>query len=232
MVQVVERRTELFETVLEKIVEQLDYKTLSKLKREVECMLEEYDLSHYDVDASFNIELQRYEYTITRTEPLACLRFVELDDLDLDVVRDSLTEIHNADTRLFYSLVRKVFRLSQQKLLLFEFYDLTLLYASYQTDKYTRAYVLSHVYFREVDDAIENYFNATYDDVQYVFLKLNTVLKYVDEILLQQVDLALEQDNYSKAFVPLVKALCINKGLFTIKRYQRDQIEFVRRLTL
>lgn len=225
----VNKRIELLEPLFLKIKASLHDKTLEKLKHEISNLLQEYDLTHYDVEQFFNEQLARYEYKVTRFGPEACEKFIKLSAHDglVDNALDSLAEIHFLDPRLFYGLVRKIFRFSRTKLLLLEFYDLTLLYASYRTNKYNRAYVLSQPYFREVDESVEAYFQATFEDVQFAFFKLKNDLEYVDEVLIQQVDLALENENYSKAFIPLAKALCINKNLFAIKR---TQIEFVRRL--
>lgn len=229
--QATEKRTELLDLILQKISVQLDHKLIQRLKRELLDLMEEYDLTHYEVEEYFQEQTGRYEYQVVLIEPEACKRLLSANgDLDVSLAVDSLVDIHTVEPRLFYEVVGKLFKIPRNKLLLFEFYDLTLLYATYRTNKYNRAYILSQPYFREVDEAIEEYFQATFDDVQYAFLKLDNVLDYADEVLIQQVDFALEEGNYAKAFVPLAKALGISKGIYAVKK--KSEIQFVRRLSL
>lgn len=229
-------RDTLFENLFSKLLTQINQETFFKFCDKLLELVSEIDLTNYQTETVFNTETYTYETKVIKTYAYACNSIahagkliVKTDEFE-QAVYTSLCELREFDLRLMYEVIRTVFNVSQTKLLLFEFYDLALLYSTFQTNKYNRAYILSRPYFTEIDEQIELYFNASLEDVKLAYLKLDNSVNYTDEVLLQKINLALSQGNYPNAFVHLAKALCIQRQIFAVKKGK--EIRFERRLLL
>jgi len=230
------KQQELFDELIKYAVSNIKKDTLVKLKQIISSMLDEYDFSFWD--AVTVIENKRYKtyyveiqcetclsLTKVSTEQLTCLE----KEYAIEYLIVALSELHLCDIRLFYSIFKKLFNV-KKRILLFEFYDLAYLFASYNGDKYTKSYLLTQSYYKDIDEQVKEYFNASKEDVQYILLKIQDKLEYVDEALLNKIDIVLSQDAFDEAFVHLAKALCITKFVYAIKN--KNEITYTRGLKL
>lgn len=230
------KRQELFDEVIKYAISNIQKDTLVKLKQIIISMLDEYDFTILDVITV--IENERYKTHYVEKQCETCLYLTQTSDEQLSSLEKeyaieylikALTELHSCDIRLFYTIFKKLFNV-KKRILLFEFYDLAYLFASYNSDKYTKSYLLTQSYYKDIDEQVKEYFNASKEDVQYILLKIQDKFEYIDEALINRINIVLSQDAFDEAFVHLAKALCITNFVYAIR--SKNEINCVKGLKL
>lgn len=232
------KQQELFDELIKYAISNFQKETLIKLKHELSSLIDEYDFTILDVFSEFVDGRYKTYYVEKPCEVCLMLSTTMEEQLEglkkedaIALLIEALEELHECDIRLFYLIVRKLFeKVNKKRLLLFEFYDLSYQYALYNANDYERAYILSQDYFKELDENVKEYFQASKEDVDFAYLKLSDSLEYVDKALTSKIAIALSQEDNETAFVYLARALCITKFMYVIRN--KSEITYVRGLKL
>lgn len=194
---------------------------------------EEYDLELVDerweeIVVDEEIGQTRWVKRVYRYEPTAILRTLRSKRPTRETIIEAMQELHERSISLFYDTLQVVFGLNGRTRYLLEFYDATLWYVTRLGDKYVKAHLLSQDYFQQLFSVMDVYFAASEEDVLDGLRRLGSGINYVDEIVLQKINTALELNNPLRAFVHIAQALCTVRAIFVTRneklRYERRMI--------